>query len=75
LFCHSIENEKKARIVNVFSARIKTLMSQWAPCDGEGAAAAIVCKAFSYYIRESEKQTIIFTDNRPVYKASQLLKK
>ena len=74
LWVYLPERPQKWEIVDVFSARLKTDMANWPCCDGEGAAAAVACKAFSSHLRESEKPIIVLSDNRPVYTASKLLK-
>ena len=52
------------KLVGFFSAMLKH-KSPWAPCDGEAAGIRLTLEHFAPLIRESNKTTIHYSDNKP----------
>ena len=69
--------EQTPEVVARFSAPVQPRQKRILPCDGEAMAAYVAAKSpvFSVPIRASEKKTISLVDSKPVYEASNLLKR
>ena len=48
-----------------FSAILAKHKQRWLPCEGEACAIRLVLEHFQHHIRESENQTIHYTDSMP----------
>ena len=48
-----------------FNAILDKHKANWMPCEGEACAIRLVVEHFKHHIRESNHQTIHFTDNQP----------
>ena len=57
--------ETKELVGGFFSAILDKHKKNWIPCEGEAAAIRLVLEHFKHHIRESENNTIHYTDSQP----------
>ena len=58
------DGKTRDRLVGHFSVMLKHKVP-WSPCDGEAAGIRLTLEHFTPYIRESNKVTVHYSDNKP----------
>lgn len=69
-----VVRDKNLCPVQFYSAKVKTHMKKWNPCELEAVASATAIEACSHWIVESHKHTIIAPDSKAVVEATHRMK-